>query len=262
MINKLAVIFLREKNEKINKNLFSLCKNKNINFYFLNSGLPLKHKKKKIFNLRNYKTVNSIFEKILDYKKPNYFLFVNVSADEKYFLEIIQRVFWYFEKFKFKSGVIDFSTSCNSFKQVIKDEPRIYPYIHYNLCNTFLVNKFCFAVKREILTEIFSKKIKTNLFFEKIEYIISLICFAKKLLICRDKTYKIVLDNEKILKMFLKQKESITFDENGFFDFSNPYYLPFVEKLLFIVYRLPHVEFNFANKTINILNPILKKKLN
>lgn len=260
MTNDLAIIFLREKNEKINKNLFFLSKKNNLNFYLINSGFPLRTNKKKIFNTKNYKTINSIFDKILNYKKPKYFLFINVSADEKYFLETIQRLFWYFEKFKFKSGVIDFSTSCNNFKQTIRDEPRIYPYIHYNLCRTFLVNKFYFAIKREILTEIFSNKITTKFFSEKIEYVISLICFSKNLLICKDKTYKIVLDNKKILKNFLTQKESIRFNENKFFDFSNPYYLPFVEKMLFVVYRLPHVEFDFPNKTINVLNPILKKK--
>jgi hypothetical protein len=260
MKNNLAIIFLREKNEKINRKLFFLSKSNNFNFYFLNSGIPLKHKSKKIFNLKNYKTINGIFEKILNYKKPNFFLFINVSADEKYFLEIIQRSLWYFEKFKFKSGAIDFSTSCNHFKQIIKDEPRIYPYIHYNLCNTLLVNKFCFTVKREVLIEIFSNQLKTKIFNQKIEYIISLICFTKKLLICKDKTYKIVLDNEKILKLFLKQKQMIVFNEKKFFDYTNPSYLSFIEKMLFVAYRIPHVDFNFSNKTLNVLIPILKKK--
>ena len=262
MINQLAVIFLRERKERINKKLFSLSKENKINFYFVNSGEPIKTKKKKIFNLKEYKVVNQIFEKILNHKKPNFFIFINVSADEKYFLEIIQRTFWYFDKFKFKSGAIDFSTSCNNFKQVIKEEPRIYPYIHYNLCNTFLINKFCFAIKREILTELLLKKIKTKTFKEKIEFIVSLICFSKKMLVCRDKTYKIILDNKKIAQFFLKQKESIKFDEDGFFNLANPNYLPFIEKMLFIVYRLPHIEFNIPNKTLNVLVPILKKKLN
>lgn len=260
MKDSLAIIFIRENNEKINRKLFSLSKDNNLNFYFLNCGFPIKHKSKKIFNLEKHKTVNNIFEKILSYKKPSFFLFINVSANEKYFLEIIQRSLWYFEKFKFKSGAIDFSTSCNNFKQTIKDEPRIYPYIHYNLCNTLLVNKFCFTVKREVLIEIFSHQVKTKVFNQKIEYIISLICFTKKLLICKDKTYKIVLDNERILKLFLKQKEMIVFNEKKFFDYSNPSYLSFIEKMFFVAYRVPHIDFNFSNKTLNVLVPILKKK--
>jgi hypothetical protein len=52
----------------------------------------------------------------------------------------------------------------------------------------------------------------------------------------------------------------IVFNEKKFFDYTNPSYLSFIEKMLFVAYRIPHVDFNFSNKTLNVLIPILKKK--
>ena len=259
MNKKISIIFVRFLDEKINKNLFSVCKKENINFYFLNFGKKIITKKKKIFNVKQ-KFMNNILKKIYFYKNPEYFMFINVSADEKYLTETIERVFWYYTKFKQKAGIIDFTTSCSNFYQIISEEPRFYPCLYHNLYKTFVANTYYFAVKKEIFLEAISKKIETSFFKTSFEFLMSFICFYKKYLICKDTTYKITLDNKKIKKTMKKNKSILYLKEKYFEKYTRFYYILFMEILVFIIWKIPAISFTFSSKSLGLLKPILKIK--
>ena len=258
-MNKISVIFVRYFKEKVNYKLFKLCRENNINFFLFNFGKNIKSKKKRIFNIKN-KFVNKNLEKVVYSKKKEFFIFVNVSSNEIYFLDSLKRTTWYFNKFKEKAGIIDFTTSCTNFKQIIFEENRLYPLMYNNLYKIFVANSFYFAVKKEILIEALSKPIQTKFFKSHFEYLVSFICFYKNYLICKDTTYKIVLDNKK-LKHTLKRNQSImNIDRKHFEQYVNFYFILFLEILVFIVWKIPSINFNYSTKTIGLLRPILKKK--
>ena len=258
-MNKISVIFVRYFKEKINNKLFKLSKENNLNFFLFNFGEKLKTNKKRIFNIEE-KFINKILEKVVYNKKSEFFLFVNVSASEIYFLDSLKRIIWYYEKFKEKAGVIDFTTSCTNFRQIIFEEPRLYPLMYNNLYKIFVANSFYFAVKKDILIESLSKPIQTKFFKGYFEYLASFICFYKKYLICKDTTYKIVLDNKK-LKYTLKRNQSImNIDKKHFEQYINFYFILFLEILVFIVWKIPSINFDTSTKTIGVLKPILKLK--
>lgn len=259
MNNKITIIFVRNEDEKINNNLFLKAKKEKYFYLLLNFGKKIKSKNKRIINCKN-KYINSIIEKIIFSRKSEYFMFVNASADEIFLKETVDRSFWYFEKYKEKAGVIDFTTSCNCFHQLISEEVRFYPCLFYNLYKTFILNRFYFTIKKEILLESLKNKILTSFFKDKIEYLLSFICFYKKLLICKDTTYKICLDN-KIKKQLMELNPLFVFNEKFFNKYIKFYFIIFVEILVFIIWKIPSVDFNYSSKSIGILKPILKKKL-
>jgi hypothetical protein len=257
--SKITVIFVRQNNEKINKNLFKKAKENNLFYLLLNFGRKIISDNRRIINNKK-KYINSLFEKIIFSKNSSYFLFVNASADEKYLTGTIERTIWYFEKHGEKAGAIDFTTSCSFLYHPATEEPRLFPFLSYNLNKTFILNKFYFAVKKEVLSELISHKVESSFFKEKIEYLVSFICFYKKLLVCKDTTYKILLDNN--LKKELKKSKSVfELDKKMFERYTNFYYVLFIETLIFIVWKIPSIDFTSSSKTIGILNPILKKRL-
>ena len=262
MLDKTMIIFLRNEKEKINKNLLYVCKNNKINFLFLNFGKELNCKNKKLINVKS-KYMNKLLERIAFKKTHKQFLFVNISADEKYLLDTIERTSWYYEKYKEKAGIIDFTTSCSAFKQIITEEPRFYHKINCNLYKTHATNTYYFAISRVILFEAFSKKVETCFFKKKFEYLFSFICFYKKLFICKDTTFKILLDNKNLSRQMKKTINVFELEEKYFGKYINFYFILFLEILIFIVWKIPCVSFNESSKNLSILRPILKiKKLN
>ena len=112
MKSKITVIFVRQNNEKINKNLFKKAKENNLFYLLLNFGRKIISDNRRVINNKK-KYINSLFEKIIFSSNSSYFLFVNASADEKYLTGTIERTIWYFEKYGEKAGGIDFTTSCS-----------------------------------------------------------------------------------------------------------------------------------------------------
>lgn len=259
MNNKTTIIFTRNEDEKINNNLFLKAKKEKYFYVLLNFGKKIKSKNNRIINCKK-KYVNSILEKIIFSRKSEYFMFVNISADEIFLKDTVEKSFWYFEKYKEKAGVIDFVTSCNCFHQLISEEVRFYPSLFYNLYKTFILNKFYFTVKKNVLVESLKNKIPTKIFKESIEYLLSFICFYKKLLICKDTTFRILLDNN--MENKLKKNSSLfNLNEHFFQKYTNFYFILFFEILVFIIWKIPSVDFTYSTKSIGILKPIIKKKL-